>query len=195
MSWQSSIQATGLGPAGLLRVQHCTLPGWPTIRLHQSPTPSCSRACHWVQGQTPAKDAAAKDMESGSDTAAGSQDGEVPAVGAGHPERTPGVLRDMRKSRVFGALTKARSTRWRAQAGAAGWMGHGVQRCAAKRGWPPLVKLPRLTASLAALPPCRAPTSTSTRSSRPTPRLTTCTATLSSSVSAPRPGCLQLRPW
>lgn len=58
------------------------------------------------EGQTPAKDAAAKDMESGSDTAAGSQDGEVPAVGAGHPERTPGVLRDMRKSRVFGALTK-----------------------------------------------------------------------------------------
>lgn len=59
-----------------------------------------------LQGQAPAKDA--KDVESGSDTGAGSQDGENPAVGAGHPDRTPAALRDMRKSRVFGALTKAR---------------------------------------------------------------------------------------
>ncbi|KAL4422695.1 hypothetical protein ABPG75_008892 [Micractinium tetrahymenae] len=57
------------------------------------------------EGKPAAKDGA-KDMESGSDTAGGSQDGEVPAVGAGHPDRTPGMLRDMRKSRVFGALTK-----------------------------------------------------------------------------------------
>lgn len=62
-----------------------------------------------MQGQASNKDATAKDVESGSDTAGGSQDGEKPAMGAGHPERTPGALQDMRKSRVFGALTKARS--------------------------------------------------------------------------------------
>ena len=34
--------------------------------------------------------------DEGSDTAKG----DVPAVGAGHAERTPGMLKDMRKSRV-----------------------------------------------------------------------------------------------
>lgn len=48
-------------------------------------------------------EAKAKDMESGSDDVT---DAEKPGIGAGHPERTPGPLHDMRKSRVFGALTK-----------------------------------------------------------------------------------------
>lgn len=50
------------------------------------------------------------DVESGSDSgaeAAAATADDVPAVGAGHEERTPQMFKDMRKSRVFGALTKS----------------------------------------------------------------------------------------
>lgn len=47
------------------------------------------------------------DMESGSDTAASPEDAEKPAVGAGHSSRTPAMFKDMRKSKLFGAVTKS----------------------------------------------------------------------------------------
>jgi sodium-dependent phosphate transporter len=50
----------------------------------------------------------ASDMESGSDS--GTAEGDAPAVGAGHEERTPHMMRDIRKSRLFGAAAKAFTT-------------------------------------------------------------------------------------
>lgn len=47
--------------------------------------------------------AAATDGSDGSE--AGAKD--VPAMGAGHPERTPAMLQDLRKSKIYGALSKS----------------------------------------------------------------------------------------
>jgi hypothetical protein len=46
-------------------------------------------------------------VESGSDNGVETVDGDKPAIGAGHEERTPAALRDMRKSKIFGAASKA----------------------------------------------------------------------------------------
>lgn len=47
------------------------------------------------------------DVESGSDNGNEVAEADKPAIGAGHSSRTPQMLKDMRKSKVFGALTKS----------------------------------------------------------------------------------------